>query len=219
MVIEAIFAGFTKTLLVDPLTECIRMGFRAMVEQEIETTDLNRLISEPMRSAHSHLRNAEFEANEGRRREHLEYARLDFVKAANQDAPLPAARAACYAGFCHRLRGETQELDWYERSRSMIVEIETGLETKLARILDPNKLRGTTKAAKTLQGAALVAALWAPITLAAPVAIPAIVTGAFLLKVRKNLNGQLQTVREHKDAVNAIIKAAVEQDPSTQLPR
>jgi hypothetical protein len=131
--VEVIFVDFAKGVAAAILKERITLAFRAVVEQEINTTDVNRLVSQPFRTALAHLENAALEP-EGtpRHRQFLEYALLEFTKAADLDAPLPAARAAFYAGFCHHLCQEPRhEQHWYERSLSMTRKMEADLTKKL----------------------------------------------------------------------------------------
>src|SRR5438045_1721068 len=100
MMIETIFVAFLQNLATSSVNEGLRRAFRAVVEQEIETTDPNRLVTQPLRTGYAHLKKAELEPEDtSRQREYLNYAMLEFTKAADLDAPLPAARAACYAGF------------------------------------------------------------------------------------------------------------------------
>ncbi|HLJ26105.1 MAG TPA: hypothetical protein VKY85_05300 [Candidatus Angelobacter sp.] len=114
--IDMIFLDLIKSLVIGSVTDGLQRAFRAMVEQEIETLDPNRLITQPLRTGFAHLRKAEVEPeNTARQQEFLNYAMLEFTKAADQDAPLPAARATCYAGFCHHLLHESrQETACYE---------------------------------------------------------------------------------------------------------
>jgi hypothetical protein len=186
--IEAIFRELANGLIAEPSHGLFRRGFRAMVDQEIETTDMNRLLFESFRSAHLHLKDAERQLdNSPKEWQHIEYARLAFVDAVHLDAWLPAVRAACYAGFCHRLRGEPQELDWYERSLSMILAIETRLEKKLTNNVLP--MAGAT------------AVFSSPL-----LDLQAVLATDRMQYVRKNLHAQMQIANEHKDAISTIVR-------------
>jgi hypothetical protein len=108
--------------------------FRSLIRQEITELNSERLLTEPFRTALLHLQNAEVEHDEDRRRQHLEYARLEFMKASNLDAPLASARAAFYVGICHHLRNETHnELSCYKRSIAMMSALEDDLRAKAAK--------------------------------------------------------------------------------------
>ena len=191
-----------------------------MAEQEILETDVNRLVSQPFRSANSHLQNAALELeNVSRQQEHVEYARLDFIKASDLDAPLPAARAAFYVGLCHHLRHEPKhELLWYERSLSMLSEVETKLEKKRNDL--PSLKKMLSQAAKLLpSGAGLpawtgkMAVLGGLIGLSPALLplLPLLPLGmsmeVFCQKVADNLDTQLQIVRDHKQAIQVVIDA------------
>jgi hypothetical protein len=186
--IEAIFGDLAREIIATPAHGRIRHGFRAMINQEIETAEMNRLLSELFMSALFHLEKAELELeNSPAERQHLEYARLAFVNAVHLDASLPAARAACYAGFCHRLRGEPQELTWYERSLSMIVAIKTCLEKKVAN--------------RSLPMADAMLVFSSPI-----LDFSALLALDCMRCVRKNLDAQMQMLNEHEEAMIAIVR-------------
>jgi hypothetical protein len=185
---EAIFGDLARGIIATPAHGRFRRGFRAMIDQEIETAEMNRLLSALFMNARVHLKNAELELeNSPAERQHLEYARLEFVNAVHLDASLPAARAACYAGFCHRLRGEPQELTWYERSLSMIAAIKICLEKKVAN--------------KSLPMADAMVVFGSPI-----LDFSALLALDCMRCVRKNLDAQMQILNEHKEAMIAIVR-------------
>jgi hypothetical protein len=139
-------------------------------------------------SALVHLKKAELELeNSPAERQHIEYARLAFVNAVNLDASLPAARAACYAGFCHRLRGEPQELTWYERSLSRIAAIKICLEKQIAN--------------QRLPMADAMVVFSSPL-----LDLSGILASDCMRCVRKSLDAQMQTIDEHKEAMSAIVR-------------
>jgi hypothetical protein len=186
--IEAIFGDLARGIIATPAHGRFRRGFRAMIDQEIETAEMNRLLSELFMSARVYLKKAELELeNSPVERQHIEYARLAFVKAVHLDASLPAARAACYAGFCHRLRGEPQELTWYERSLSMIAAIKTCLEKKVVN--------------QSLPMADAMVVFSSPL-----LDLSGILASDCMRCVRNNLDAQLQMVNEHKEAMIAIVR-------------
>jgi hypothetical protein len=186
--LEAIFGDLVKGLVVESLHGRFRRGFRAMIDQEIATTEMNKSVSQLFSTALSHLKNAELELESSpTERQQIEYARLAFVDLVHLDASLPAVRAACYAGFCHRLKDEPEERTCYERSLAMIVAIETRLGEKVTE--------------KSLPIAGAVAVFSSPL-----LDLPAIFAPGCVQRVRKNLDAQFQIVSEHKEAINAVVK-------------
>jgi hypothetical protein len=96
-----------------------------MIDQEIETTETGKPTSRLFDSTLFELQSAARERRgSAAENQHVELARLALVEAAHLDPSLTAARAALYAGFCHRLRSEPQELEWYERSFERILAVE-----------------------------------------------------------------------------------------------
>lgn len=131
MVIE-VFSSVLTGLATGYIKDGLQKAFRALVEAEIHQTDLNKSVREPFLTALEHLADADREPNETKRKTYIEYARLKFVEASNLDAPIYAARAACYVGICHYLQGHIHlDARCYQRSLDMFSAMEARLFRKL----------------------------------------------------------------------------------------
>jgi hypothetical protein len=187
-VIEAIFGDLIKDLVAEPLYHRFQRGFLAMIDQEIETTETGKPTSRLFDSTLFELQSAARELRgSAAENQHVELARLALVEAAHLDPSLTAARAALYAGFCHRLRSEPQELEWYERSFERILAVEARLAQRAVN--------------QSLPLAGVMARSDSPM-----LDLPALFAVACRRGLQNNLQVQRQTVREHKEAVAAVVK-------------
>jgi hypothetical protein len=192
-VLEAIFGALVKDLTAEPLYQSFRRGFGAMVDQEVETTEMGKPMFKLFTQALSHLRNAAREPPGSiTEHQHIELACKTFVQAAQLDNSLVAARASFYAGFCHRLLEQAQELSWYERSLEMVSAIGARVARKAM--------------SQSLPLASVTARSDSPM-----VDYPALFAIACRRCLQKNFRALQQTVREHEEAVAAIVKKLKEQ--------
>jgi hypothetical protein len=187
-VIEAIFWDLVKDLIAERMYHRIRRGFTALVAQEIATTEMGGRALVLFGRALDHLQNTGTEPQglPGESR-HIESARLAFVETVRDNNSLVAARAAFYAGLCHRLRDERQELKWYVRSLEIILGFEARIFQRAVN--------------QSLPLAGFSARSDSPI-----LDLPALFAVSCVPCLRKNLQVQRQTVREHKEAVADVIK-------------
>jgi hypothetical protein len=121
---QKFFVHFATHLAEEVLRDGVLQAFRELLKQETQEANIRRIVSEPLRTAYDHLDDAVLQVNDVvRYRQHVENARLKFIEASHVDSPLRAAHGAFYAGVCFHLLGESMnELRWYERSLSMLVD-------------------------------------------------------------------------------------------------
>src|SRR5579883_1255111 len=118
---EPFFAAFCTSFARSMLKDFVRQGLRELLQEENKVINPDNLLYEPLKSAKDHLDTAFSTSDERRRSEHIENARLSFVKASNLDNPIQAGRAAVYVGVCHYLLDEyNNEQQWYAKANERL---------------------------------------------------------------------------------------------------
>jgi len=78
--IETLLLGEVTGILQGAVQDGLYASFHALVREEINEVDSRKLFSQPFNTAQAHLRNASLETNKDRRQQHIEYARVAFMK-------------------------------------------------------------------------------------------------------------------------------------------
>ena len=219
--IEGFFLKMLMAVAAGSGRDAVHAGLRALMNEEIYTADPDRFVTQPFRTAGEHLKNAELEVNEARRRQHIEYARLEFMKATGLDAPLSAARAAAYVGLCHHLFGEPiHEFHWYRRTMTMLDQIDVDLTHSLTRLepyceVSSRLWRGTLLDEPFVANRFVAASLFNPV-LGGPVLAGLLAASPIVSYRRTKLSRQLEIVRRHKEAVQQVIAMGFAPEPSSR---